>query len=110
MGPRRIGYRYYGQRRGATAALERELAETTFGSLQTWSTRTTRSETIMWSRGVAGFLFCVVGVIWIAQGTNVLHGSGMSGHGMWAWLGAVAVVVGIALLIWAWRIRRQTPI
>ena len=64
----------------------------------------------MWSRGVAGFLFCVVGVIWIAQGTNVLHGSGMSGHGMWAVLGAVAVVVGIALLIWAWRIRRQTPI
>jgi uncharacterized membrane protein HdeD (DUF308 family) len=103
-------YRYYEQRLGAIGTLEREPAETMFGILRAWSTSTTRLGTIMWSRGVAGFLFCVVGVIWIAQGTNVLHGSGMSGHGMWAVLGAVAVVVGVALLIWAWRIRRRTPI
>ena len=63
----------------------------------------------MWSRGVAGFLFCVVGVIWIGQGTNIVRGSGMSGHGVWAVLGVVCVLVGAALLWWAWRIRDQTP-
>lgn len=64
----------------------------------------------MWSRGISGFLICLVGVVWIAQGTNVLHGSGMSGHGVWAVLGAVAVVVGIALVVWAWRIRNRTAV
>jgi uncharacterized membrane protein HdeD (DUF308 family) len=51
----------------------------------------------------------LVGVVWIAQGTNVLHGSGMSGHGVWAVLGAVLVLIGVALFAWAWRIRNRTP-
>ncbi|HEV3188069.1 MAG TPA: hypothetical protein VGZ04_08485 [Acidimicrobiales bacterium] len=61
----------------------------------------------MWVRGIIGALFCVVGVVWIAQGTNVLHGSGMSGHGLYAALGAVVFVIGAALLAWAWRIRNS---
>jgi len=61
----------------------------------------------MWVRGIIGVLLCVVGVVWIAQGTNVLHGSGMSGHGLYAVLGAVVFVVGAALLTWAWRIRNS---
>ena len=64
----------------------------------------------MWSRGIAGLLICLVGVVWIAQGTNVLRGSGMSGHGVWALVGVIAVVLGVALLIWAWKIRGRTPI
>jgi protein-S-isoprenylcysteine O-methyltransferase Ste14 len=48
--------------------------------------------------------------VWIAQGTNVLHGSGMSGHGIYAVLGVVVFVIGAALLAWAWRVRNaQTP-
>ena len=60
----------------------------------------------MWARGVAGVTLCLVGAVWIAQGTDVLHGSGMSGQGRWAAIGAVCVVLGLALLGWAWRLRR----
>jgi uncharacterized membrane protein HdeD (DUF308 family) len=59
----------------------------------------------VWTRGVIGIVFCLAGAVWIAQGTNALHGSGMSGHGVWAVLGIVLIVLGLALLTWAWRIR-----
>ncbi|HEY5438982.1 MAG TPA: hypothetical protein VIJ99_08765 [Acidimicrobiales bacterium] len=63
----------------------------------------------MWVRGVVGLVFGLVGIVWILQGTNVVHGSGMSGHGGYAVLGVVVVLIGVALLTWAWRIRgRQT--
>jgi hypothetical protein len=66
--------------------------------------RADRSET-MWVRGVVGVLFILVGAIWIAQGTNLLGGSMMSGHGQYAVLGAIVALVGVALLVWAWRKR-----
>jgi hypothetical protein len=59
----------------------------------------------MWARGVAGVVMCVVGDVWIAQGTDALHGSGMSGQGQWAVIGVVVALIGFALLAWAWRIR-----
>jgi hypothetical protein len=59
----------------------------------------------MWARVIAGVLCCLVGAVWIAQGTNVLHGSGMSGQGQWAVIGGVLVVIGVGLLAWTWRIR-----
>ena len=61
----------------------------------------------MWARGIAGVLLCLVGAVWIAQGTDVLGGSGMSGHGVWAVIGAVVAVVGVALLASARRLRRR---
>jgi hypothetical protein len=61
----------------------------------------------MWSRIVSGSFICLVGLVWIAQGTNVLHGSGMSGHGVWAVVGAVVVLLGVAVFVWAWRIRNR---
>jgi hypothetical protein len=61
----------------------------------------------VWIRGGLGVLSCLVGLIWIAQGTNLLHGSGMSGEGVWTFWGAVALVVGVALLWWARRIRNR---
>jgi len=64
-------------------------------------------EVTMWSRGIAGVLLCLVGAVWIAQGTNALHGSGMSGHQQWTVTGAVLLVLGLALLAWAWVIRRN---
>jgi hypothetical protein len=66
-----------------------------------------RTEFTVWIRGIAGAVLCVVGVVWIAQGSGAMEGSGMSGHGQFALLGAVAVVVGVALLVWAARIRRR---
>jgi hypothetical protein len=59
----------------------------------------------MWTRAVAGALLCLAGAVWIAQGTDVLHGSGMSGQGRWAAIGLVTGLVGIVLLVWAWRSR-----
>jgi uncharacterized membrane protein len=49
------------------------------------------------ARRVIGVLAFITGVIWIAQGTNLLHGSGMSGHGEWTVIGLFLAVVGVVL-------------
>ena len=58
--------------------------------------------------GIVGVLAVVIGVVFIGQGTNAIHGSSMSGHGGYAGLGAVLVVIGLALVLWAWRSGRRT--
>jgi hypothetical protein len=62
---------------------------------------------VVWIRGIAGVVFCAVGAVFIAQGSGAMQGSGMSGHGQFALLGGAAVIVGLALLVWAVRIRRR---
>jgi hypothetical protein len=66
-----------------------------------------RSEITVWIRGIAGVVFCALGAVWIAQGSGAMHGSGMSGHSSFALLGGVAVIVGLALLVWAARVRSR---
>jgi hypothetical protein len=61
----------------------------------------------VWTRGIIGSVFLLLGALWIGQGTNAIHGSGMSGHGQWAVVGGVVLAVGLALLTWAWRIRKR---
>jgi hypothetical protein len=61
----------------------------------------------MWVRGILGVVLCLVGAVWIAQGTGAVHGSGMSGHGRYAVLGIVVILIGLALVAWAWRISRN---
>jgi hypothetical protein len=61
----------------------------------------------MWVRGIAGALLCLIGAIWIGQGTDAIHGSSMSGHGRYTILGVVFLVLGVFLLVWAWLIRRD---
>ncbi|MFJ2646570.1 hypothetical protein ACIO1C_07575 [Streptomyces sp. NPDC087420] len=56
-------------------------------------------------RGVGGVILCVLGALWIAQGTGAVSGSGMSGKSQYAFLGALVVLVGAYLLYQAWRIR-----
>jgi hypothetical protein len=60
----------------------------------------------MWTRVVIGTVLCAVGTVWILQGTNVIHGSGMSGQGKWGVIGAIAVVLGLAFFAWAARRKR----
>jgi uncharacterized membrane protein HdeD (DUF308 family) len=61
----------------------------------------------MWIRGILGLVFSLTGIVWILQGTNVVHGSGMSGHGLYTVLGVVVLLIGVALFSWAWRIREK---
>ena len=60
----------------------------------------------MWTRGVAGIVLCLVGAVWIAQGTGALGGSVMSGKGQYTALGVIVVAIGVALLVWAALVRR----
>lgn len=61
----------------------------------------------MWARGIVGIVLCLVGAVWVAQGTGAMRGSGMSGHGEYAVLGVVVIVIGLALLGWANHVRRS---
>ena len=54
----------------------------------------------MRTRGVIGVVLVLIGAVWIAQGTGAVHGSMMSGHGQYAVLGAVVLVLGVVLLGW----------
>jgi protein-S-isoprenylcysteine O-methyltransferase Ste14 len=61
----------------------------------------------VWVRGIVGVVLCLVGAVWVAQGTGALHGSGMSGHGQYTVLGALVIVIGLLMLVWADRARRS---
>jgi hypothetical protein len=47
---------------------------------------------------IVGVVLVLVGVVFVGQGTNVIHGSSMSGHGVYAVLGVVLLVLGLAVL------------
>jgi hypothetical protein len=61
----------------------------------------------MWKRAIAGVVLCLVGALWIGQGSGAVKGSVMSGHSQYTALGAVLIIIGIGLLAWAWRIRSR---
>lgn len=66
----------------------------------------------MWSRIISGVVACLIGALWIAQGVGVAKGSPMTGHAVYAVLGAVVVAVGIWLVaagVRRGRIREQGP-
>ena len=52
---------------------------------------------------ILAILLIAVGIIWILQGINVLPGSFMTGQIEWAWRGALAAVVGLAILLFTGR-------
>ena len=54
-------------------------------------------------RRIVGAVLFLTGVVWIGQGTNLLHGSSMTGSTFWAVMGIVCVVGGLVLLGWPWR-------
>jgi hypothetical protein len=55
---------------------------------------------------VGGAILVLIGLLWILQGLNVVTGSGMSGHGIYAILGLVVAVIGAGLL---WSSLRLHP-
>ncbi len=58
---------------------------------------------------VIGAIFIFVGSVWILQGINVLPGSIMSGHIQYFFFGLVIDVIGIALIVFGNRTRKQLP-
>jgi uncharacterized membrane protein YidH (DUF202 family) len=56
---------------------------------------------------ILGVVLCLVGAVFFLQGLDVLHGSTMSGHGGYSVLGAVMVVIGVALIVRARRNRQN---
>ncbi len=60
-------------------------------------------------REILGILCVIAGAIWIAQGTGALHGSSMTGEGMWTGIGLVFVVFGAGLVVSSTRWRRRRP-
>lgn len=55
---------------------------------------------------VLGGILVVIGLIWFFQGIGVLGGSVMSGVVLWAVIGPIVAIAGIALIV---RSRRGTP-
>jgi hypothetical protein len=57
---------------------------------------------------VPGLLAFLVGAVFTGQGVDLIHGSSMSGHGVYAVLGVVLMAIGVGLLVSAWRRPRLT--
>jgi hypothetical protein len=60
----------------------------------------------MWLRRSIAAVLIVVGLVWFGQGIGLIGGSFMSGEAIWAVIGFVAVVFGLALLRGAQRARQ----
>ncbi len=58
----------------------------------------------MRARAVIGVALCLVGALWFGQGVGWIGGSFMSGQAVWAVIGGIAILFGVALL----RGARQT--
>jgi hypothetical protein len=54
-------------------------------------------------RLLVGLVLAVVGAVWIGQGLGWVHGSFMTGHGIWVVFGIAAVVLGAGLVLGALR-------
>jgi uncharacterized membrane protein YeaQ/YmgE (transglycosylase-associated protein family) len=52
---------------------------------------------------IVGLILALFGIVWILQGLGILPGSFMTGHIRWAVVGAVVLVVAIAILVSANR-------
>jgi drug/metabolite transporter superfamily protein YnfA len=54
-----------------------------------------------------GALITLVGLVWTLQGLDILGGSAMSGQTMWAVIGPIVAIIGIAVIVVARRGRRS---
>jgi hypothetical protein len=52
---------------------------------------------------VVGAVLALLGLVWILQGLDVIGGSGMSGHSIWAVIGIVIGAAGVFLVVRALR-------
>ena len=60
-----------------------------------------------WVLVIVGGLMVLMGGVWTLQGVGVLPGSVMSGVALWAFLGPIVALAGVALLVWGIMRRRR---
>lgn len=60
-----------------------------------------------WLLNILGVILVLIGVIWILQGVNILPGSFMSGHILYAVLGIIVGALGAFLLTFTNRKRKD---
>ncbi|MFN2194878.1 MAG: hypothetical protein ACK2UW_01985 [Anaerolineales bacterium] len=58
---------------------------------------------------VLGILLCLVGIVFILQGINILPGSPMTGQIQWAVFGTLAIFAGVLLALFANRRTAPPP-
>ncbi len=56
---------------------------------------------------VVGAVLVLVGILWTLQGLDVVGGSGMSGHAIWAVIGPIVALIGVFLFV---RTLRTPPV
>jgi hypothetical protein len=66
---------------------------------QTGGDKEQEEKSMRWVWLVVGVLAIAAGVVWTLQGLNVLGGSVMSGHTMWAIIGPIVALVGLVLVV-----------
>lgn len=54
-----------------------------------------------WIWLVLGVLAVAVGGVWTLQGLNILGGSAMSGHAVFAVIGPLVGLVGVIVVVWS---------
>jgi hypothetical protein len=57
---------------------------------------------------IVGILLILMGGVWFLQGINILPGSFMTGQIRWAVYGAIAILAGIVVMVFANRRRKTT--
>ncbi|MDY0909381.1 hypothetical protein [Microbacterium sp. CFBP9034] len=56
---------------------------------------------------IVGVILVAIGVVWTLQGFNILGGSPMSGSSLWAIIGPIVLLIGLALIVAAVVARRR---
>jgi hypothetical protein len=56
-------------------------------------------------KNVLALIVLAIGALWSLQGIGLVRGSFMTGQSQWLYIGIVAILVGLAGLVWANRSR-----
>ncbi|MCT2276707.1 hypothetical protein ACIODS_21450 [Micromonospora chalcea] len=60
-----------------------------------------------WFRLTLGLLAVVLGALWTVLGLGYVEGSALSDERLWAYVGAVLILIGLVGLWWGMRARRR---
>jgi len=56
---------------------------------------------------ILGFVLVAVGIVWVLQGIGTVKGSFMTNQAFWTWMGALAILLGIPVILQGLRRSRS---